>query len=177
MPAEGGYRSLSPGAPGAAGTSAGWRVRRAIRLGWRHRADLLRAPPLLVRISFRLRRHGYGATAAWLDRRAPAAALPAPGSGPLPETQALELAYVVRAAARVAPDATCLRRALVLRHLLGRAGIASTVQLGVRTAPDTDQLAFHAWVVVGDTVVSEPAGAVAGFVVLSSGQPPPGVTL
>jgi len=55
------------------------------------------------------------------------------------------LEWAVRTAARVVPRATCLTRALALRHLLSREGHPSSVQIGVAMEPGRRFVA-HAWV-------------------------------
>jgi hypothetical protein len=151
------------------------RIARAVALLWRHRGDFARALALLPAVALGLRRRGYRSTMErLLDRRnrrpgaAPARARPGD-----PVATGLGVAFVVRQAALVLPDATCLRKAVVLHHLLARRGIESTVRLGAKRAAADDDLAFHAWVEVGDVVVSEPADAVADFVVLDE-TPDPG---
>lgn len=150
------------------------RRRTAIWVGWRRRGALVRAIGLLPMVSLRLRRHGYRATSAWLDQRHGPATRPV-DPDPVDVTRAQELATVVRLAGRAVPDATCLRRALVLRHLLGGPGSGATVRLGAKADPASGALAFHAWVTLDGAVVSEPASAVAGFVELEEGQSPPEV--
>lgn len=145
------------------------RARRTVRVGWRRRGALLRATALLLAVSVRLRRNGYRATAEWLDRRAETNRRPA---GTRPDlSEAHELALVVRMAGRAVPDATCLRRALVLRYLLGGTEGGASVRLGVRSGPADGTLSFHAWVVFDGYVVSEPAAQLEGFVDLGDGQP------
>lgn len=132
----------------------------------------LRATGLLPLVALRLRVAGLQATARWLDRRSTATTTRRrhdPAAAAAGAVRARELAEVVRTAAVFVPDATCLRRALVLRHLLRRQGIATAVQIGVR--PEGGGLAFHAWVEVDGEVVSEPAGRVEGFVPLDVNDP------
>ena len=60
----------------------------------------------------------------------------------------------VRLGARLAGHPTCLRRAVVLRALLGRIEPEARVRLGVgRSSPGTYR--FHAWVEVADVPVGE----------------------
>jgi Transglutaminase-like superfamily len=154
----------------------GWRIRRAAAVGWRRRTALVQAIALLPAVSVQLRLQGYRATVDRFDRGRSDPRRPR-GRGDGDSASVVgELAYVVRAAARIVPDATCLRRSIVLRHLLAQEGIASTVRLGVRPGPGGG-LSFHAWVVVDETVVSEPERLVADYVVLDAGHPPPGVDL
>lgn len=140
----------------------------AAAMSWRWRRHLPAALVLLVRTSRRLRRNGYGPTRDWLDGRL-AAGDPAVRRTDGPST-ARDLAFVVRIAARLIPDATCLRQALVLRHLLAREHISSTIRLGVHR-PEGSELGFHAWVEVDGEVVSELQAAVAGYHILGDGPP------
>ena len=83
--------------------------------------------------------------------------------------RAEDLGIVVRAAARLMLDVTCLRKSLALRQLLKHHGTPATVRLGVMPDSDGDggpapAFRFHAWVEVGDRVVSETPESVAGFV-------------
>lgn len=136
---------------------------------------------LLPRVSLRLRISGYRPTRQWLDDRldAPVASTDAgapanrAGRGDAGEAVSvgLELAFLVRLVARFVPDSTCLRKALVLRHLLGRRAIPAVIKFGVRRQPEGSDLAFHAWVEVDDEVVSEPAEKIADFQVLID-EPP-----
>ncbi|MGI9615893.1 MAG: lasso peptide biosynthesis B2 protein [Acidimicrobiales bacterium] len=141
------------------------RLRLAAVASWRWRGDLLTAVMLLPPTALRLRREGYASTVAWIDdriRRAGSATSSAENAAPT----ARELGFVVRLTARLVPDATCLRRALVLRYLLGRRGIPSVIRLGVRPGTAGEDLAFHAWVEVQDEVVSEQPKLIAGYEVL-----------
>lgn len=156
------------------------RLRRTAVTSWRWRAELLIAIPLLPIVSFRLRRDGYGPTRAWLDRRLERGRLRrarphravdsvADGAGSVSR----ELAFVVRLASRPTPDATCLRQALVLRHLLARRSIPSVIKVGAsQDPPGSGGARFHAWVEVEGEVVSEPAHEVAGHRVLFTERPP-----
>lgn len=133
----------------------------------------------------RLRRQGYNRTKIWLDRRrSPGARLASSGagdggaadggaSGEDPQVEAArELAFVVRLAARAIPDATCLRKGLVLQHLLAERGVPATVQFGAGRTQHDSELSFHAWVEVHGQVVSEEAKAVAGYTTLMDRPPP-----
>lgn len=71
---------------------------------------------------------------------------------PAPDLTVSRLAWLVEVAARFTPvNATCLKKALVLCRLLGRRGIASTLQIGV--ARCEGNLAAHAWLESGGQVV------------------------
>ncbi|MDH3679141.1 MAG: lasso peptide biosynthesis B2 protein [Acidimicrobiia bacterium] len=137
--------------------------------GWRWRTDLLVAVVLLPRVSRRLRATGYRSTRRWLDERLPGA--PEPLDEPADPAASVELAralaLVVRLAARLTSDATCLRTSLVLRHLLRRHSLPSTIRLGVRRGSNGGPLSFHAWVEVADVVVSESGADLAGYEVFA----------
>ena len=67
-----------------------------------------------------------------------------PGTSSASVPSASRLAWLVEVAGRFTPvTATCLKKALVLSWLLGRQGIASTLQIGV--ARHGDALTAHAW--------------------------------
>ena len=145
------------------------RLARAVRLGWRYRRELMAALLLLPPVAILVRRNGFRRTTAWLASRS----RPRPRELEVldPIDTALDLAFVVRLASRLAPDATCLRQALVLEHLLSRRGIPSVVRLGARRIPGETEVAFHAWVEVDDTVVSEPETVLAAYTVLNADDP------
>jgi hypothetical protein len=54
--------------------------------------------------------------------------------------------------AHFVPRASCLTQALALKYILGRAGHACNLQIGVRKADDGTFLA-HAWVTCNDRIV------------------------
>lgn len=172
------------------------RLRRAAVQSWRRRGELATATALLPLVSFRLRRHGYAPTRAWLDERANHHRRPtgaAAGRQPMtenPETPiqrsetdqeregrtstvatARQLGFIVRLAGRLFPDATCLRKALVLRYLLTRWNIPSVIRFGVRRDADGVALVFHAWVEVNAKVVSELPTLVSSYEILVE-EPP-----
>jgi hypothetical protein len=66
---------------------------------------------------------------------------------PKDQTDIAKMRWAVDAAARHLPRATCLVRALTLRHLLHQEGIAAQVRIGV-TRSETPTLRAHAWVEV-----------------------------
>jgi hypothetical protein len=69
----------------------------------------------------------------------------ATGTRALPHAEVVQLALLVRAAARHSPAPnTCLTRALVLAGLLNGRGIEATLRIGVRVAEG--KLLAHAWV-------------------------------
>ena len=59
----------------------------------------------------------------------------------------------------------CLRRALVLRWLLGRQGIVTRLRLGVRR--DAEKIAAHAWLEYEGRPVTDPANVSEEFTVLA----------
>lgn len=70
---------------------------------------------------------------------------------------AARLAWLVDVAGRYSPvTATCLKQALVLSWLLGRAGILTTLRIGV--ARQDGFLRAHAWLEREGTAVFDPGG-------------------
>lgn len=63
------------------------------------------------------------------------------------------MAWIVRAVARRVPYATCLTRALALRHLLAKAGYPAEIRIGV--AKGERGLDSHAWVVCHGQALAE----------------------
>lgn len=145
------------------------RVRGAARVAWRHRGQLMKALWLLPVVAMRLRRSGYRETKAWLDQGVDDLGVDEVLEGASSSGDAIEfgreLAKVVRIAARLIPDSTCLRKSLVLQRLLADRGILGVLKLGVTDGPTGSitgsSLTFHAWLEVDDVVVSEPPESVA----------------
>jgi hypothetical protein len=92
----------------------------------------------------------------WLDRLA--ARLPAP-----PRFEPREAAWAITTAARRVPGTRCLAWTLALRGLLGQAGVASAVRIGVAAAAPGG-IKAHAWLHAGDETFSW--GDVDGYTVL-----------
>jgi hypothetical protein len=112
----------------------------------------------LTRIA--LRRRGYAATSRRLDRlaRRRALLLLRGEAG----TRAVDVARVVYAAgARFPFRANCLPKALVLRTLLLRQGLAPEFRIGVRIVDG--RLEGHAWVEHEGVPLSQPAGIAERF--------------
>lgn len=110
------------------------------RTQWRHFGEAL---VLLPRIDLQLKRHGFAATRAWIDRQTKMAKK----STFLPDemTFSREVAIAVNVASRRSFWPTsCLRQALALRYFLGRHGIESELRIGVRGGQR--DFAAHAWV-------------------------------
>ena len=63
---------------------------------------------------------------------------------------------------------TCLRRSMTLLRELERRGLEGTLHIGVRRGPAAVEA--HAWVQVGDEVVNDDPGLVAGYTVLAAGD-------
>jgi hypothetical protein len=74
----------------------------------------------------------------------------------VPENQApiARTRWAVDLAARRMPGATCLVRALTLRHLLQQQGVASQVRIGVARS-ETPTLRAHAWVEVEGVAITD----------------------
>lgn len=87
---------------------------------------------------------GYRRISGWFSMRGEPRA-PAP-------VELGRVAWGVRAASRLIPGATCLTQALAGQYLLGRAGIASTVRIGVNASGDKG-FAAHAWLVSDSTIL------------------------
>ncbi len=79
----------------------------------------------------------------------------APRAGATPDEAALA-AFVDRLLRRLPPPwrYTCLRRSVVLYHLLRRMGRPVSLMIGVRR--DDGELKAHAWLALGDTPYLEP---------------------
>ena len=90
-----------------------------------------------------LARRGYAATVLALDRRARSPLRPALAGGDA-ERAAATARLVDAAGNRFPCRASCLPRALVLRLLLQRQGLAATLKIGVRLVGG--RLEGHAWV-------------------------------
>jgi hypothetical protein len=75
------------------------------------------------------------------------------GGRSIPRAEVATIRWAVQAAGRRMPGATCLVRALTLRHLLQQIGVPSQVRFGVASsAPGT--IMAHAWVEVENSVIS-----------------------
>lgn len=78
--------------------------------------------------------------------------LPRPPARPDSRFYARQLARRITRLAPLVPGASCLTQALALQYLLGRAGHASHLQIGVRQDERGD-FSAHAWVTCNDRVV------------------------
>lgn len=75
-------------------------------------------------------------------------------SNTAPNSALTEVAWSVRATARLVPGATCLTQASAGQLLLARRGYASTVRLSLPLhSAATGTLAPHAWLLSGNTIV------------------------
>lgn len=123
-----------------------------IRKPSRHEAALLaRAFCTILRVRLHLRRGTHHA----LRRLIEAHPLPPQSArSDVPHADLAEIAWSVRAAARLVPGATCLTQASAGQWLLARRGYATTVRLSVPNHADTPgTLAPHAWLMAGQTIV------------------------
>lgn len=109
----------------------------------------VRTTLLMVAISCALRVLPF-ATVQRLVLRLSRPARNAPRS--LSPAQIINRVGAVRMASRVVPGSTCLRQALAAQVLLGRAGQASQVRIGVARG-DLGELEAHAWLEVNGQVV------------------------
>lgn len=75
------------------------------------------------------------------------------------DPRAAEIGWAVRAAAAHTPwHSTCLAQALAGAAMLRRAGIPSTLSLGVSREPAAKQLIAHAWLRCGDEILTGAEG-------------------
>jgi Transglutaminase-like superfamily len=110
-------------------------------LQWRY---LLKSLVLLPLIDLSLRRSGYAATLARLDR------LSAVAMVPLENGASNEFGYEIAKVVGIAGRrhfwrTTCLRQALLLRFFLARRGMRSELRIGVKSDSDAG-FGAHAWV-------------------------------
>jgi transglutaminase superfamily protein len=129
-----------------------------LRLDRRDRALAIAAARTLAVTWIGLRTAGFNAVKQRATRvathgpRAYAWCGPPPLSSVSPPTID-RISWAVRAASRFIPGASnCLVRALATQSLLGRFGYRSTLQIGVRKAPDGG-LAAHAWLESAGAIV------------------------
>jgi hypothetical protein len=90
----------------------------------------------------------YQRIRSWLVR--PCTSDPQPARG----GAVVRTARMVRRAARLVPDASCLTQSISCQAVLSWRRIPSTIAMGVRKDPDGD-LRVHAWLVWNDFVVLE----------------------
>lgn len=85
---------------------------------------------------------------------------PGTAQAPQREDDAADIGRIVeRVAARMPVRVRCLQEAIAVRMMLVRRGFSPVVHLGLNRAAEADgeatrRLSAHAWVVVGDTVVT-----------------------
>lgn len=92
------------------------------------------------------------------DRMGQAMAEPAPSPAPHQVAQAQRVSWAVRRAARMTPwESNCFPQALAAKFLLRRAGIDSTLYLGLAFA-DQESLKAHAWLRCGSMFVTGRSG-------------------
>jgi hypothetical protein len=63
-----------------------------------------------------------------------------------------QTAWTIKRMSRLVPRVNCLTQAVAAGHLLAQRGIESDFNLGVKREPN-GQIAAHAWVTVGETIV------------------------
>ncbi|WP_158611008.1 lasso peptide biosynthesis B2 protein [Aurantiacibacter spongiae] len=84
-----------------------------------------------------------------------ALAVSAPPVSPAQAKQARDIGRIVRrTAARMPFRAVCLPQAMSARWLLRRRGIPSRIVIGSRRGDSREGLLFHAWLMVGEQVVT-----------------------
>lgn len=90
------------------------------------------------------------------------------GVGPEELLRARRYAHWIEIASRHhVADAQCLHRSLVLHRWLRLEGLPSTVKIGVRK--EGNALKAHAWVELGEHIVTDTPASVAAFTLLSNG--------
>lgn len=111
----------------------------------------LKAWLLLAIVDIGLRWVRFGRLMKWLEWRLPERTAPEAGSDYrwIDRTRR----WVDAAANHHVVEMTCLRRALVLRRLLGMGGVASEVRLGVRRSGES--VTAHAWLECGGRNLGE----------------------
>jgi hypothetical protein len=109
---------------------------------WRRRAQVVEALFLLHLCRLLLGCLGYHRLRRFLPN----------GTRMAPETITFEVTRAIVRAARIAPRSLCLAQALSGQMMLARRGFAAHIRVGVRQAAP-DQLAAHAWLMSGDTVI------------------------
>jgi len=125
------------------------RVRRFFELPPRDRALLVRARLQLSLASATLTLGGLRRATTLIDRLNPPAA---PTSAVDESARVRRTVELVDSASRFGPGGTCLTRSLVLRGLLRRQGIESTVRMGVRKEHAVEG---HAWVEVAGHPIND----------------------
>lgn len=146
---------------GAAGS-----LRRLRELSWGERRALARAWLLLPAIDAALRLVSFDRLRSWT---ATAAARRGEVRPPDAEERIRRCDRLVRAAAgHHLYTVRCLPRCLTLQWLLGRQGIASELQIGVRK--EDGELRAHAWLESGGRPIGEPEDVDARFAPLHGGS-------
>lgn len=145
------------------------RLRRFSALERPAQALFLRAIVLLPLVSVNLRRRGFKATQAALQKRI--GAVPA---NPDPRKIAAMSARMVHAAVRHGfGHPTCLQESLVLWYLLARQGIDSELRIGIRK--HAGKFEAHAWVECQGAAINEPEALHEHYAAFDAGfsAPPP----
>lgn len=137
--------------PDSAKKKLRWRDRRLIVLAW--------IVEVFVRAALTLLSYNR------LRRLTPDAPQDAPYA---PASFARRVSYCVNAAARKAPGATCLVRALTARILLAMKGYRADLHVGVACDEDVP-LRAHAWLTSGETTITgDEQGEIKEYVLLTS---------
>ncbi|MDH5620359.1 MAG: lasso peptide biosynthesis B2 protein [Gammaproteobacteria bacterium] len=124
------------------------KLRRFMDLDSADRLLLIRAVGWLAIARIRLAVTPFDRLAEGLARR------PEPAQRKTDPRLPERIGFVVRAAANNVPwRSDCFPQAIAAREMLGRCGYASTIHLGVDKV-DEDNIAGHAWLTCGDTVVT-----------------------
>lgn len=141
------------------GWMIGRKVRTVLSFSWRDRWVLLQAWVLLLAVNLGLRVLPF----PWVQRLVKLGRKRAGdrGAGGTPAT-VQRLAWIADVAGRNHLwQVRCLHRALALQWLLGRHGIATDLQIGVRK--EADEISAHAWLTYAGYPIGEPPSIAEGF--------------
>ena len=135
------------------------KLRHARELSALERRTLVRASLLLWVVDLGLRTIGFARVDALLGRHR-GGRVGAVGASDPTRSRIEEIVRGVDLAARLQPlRRKCLRRALVLQHLLREHGVATEIRFGVRrTQAGGEGIEAHAWLERDGIPVGEPAG-------------------
>lgn len=117
---------------------------KILALSWADRSLLLACVPLVAVIRLGLTLLSYRRLKRWIPTGG--------SSGPASAAKLGRIAWAVRNASRVVPQASCLTQALAAQYLLGRAGHPSRVRIGM-AQDQSGAILAHAWLVSDGRVV------------------------